>query len=355
MTNLLSNLNLQQPENATSDILVYLLNGIPAYKKAFLALIGDGLPEDCTIDREQCIIDRSRPDFIAESKDWIAVIENKPWNTSNLGVQFSDYAKALKKREKAGNKYLCLLAPEKEKDRLLGEIAKNELVNIDSIPIHFQCEYGIHVSVLTWNKVLDTLNAIQPENEAAKLWLDALRTYIIPPERLLTPEDIATEQSIVKNWDTAKAIISDTKIILQKMLPIYGYTGVRLLSGGKEITGSNSYGWYIYDPVNKNIQYWIGIDQVTWAHFRSIDIKHYLFIVRAYRNLNKEEVISSAILEQCGFKRDKKHYYDKHTYVYPLRDTADVLAVTPQNLAGAIVVALNGVRDALAKQYANHG
>ena len=348
MINLLRNFNLQQPENATSDILAYLLNGIPAYKEAFLTGIPQLTARSGTIIREQYIpgSDSCRPDFTVDDKNGMLVIENKPWESSTLGSQLSDYAKAMKALDRK-DKCLCLLATERNKTRLLRETADAETLGAIADPAlegalkdHYD-KQQLRFSVLTWENVLDKLKAVQPENEAAMLWFKALRDYIVAPQ--LSPEDIKTREDIIRNWEAVKSAVAQIRAKCDGKLRIYGYDGK-----GSNLVGSRNKdepdfcGWSLRDTAN-GIVYWIGAHTRLWQHLQqSENPEHCLFFLATW---DKNVSLHSA-LQRCGFKNT-----GKNEHCFPLTKAgAHYETINPDEVARKITETLNHVRDALAEE-----
>jgi len=348
MTNLLRNFNLQQPENATSDILAYLLNGMPAYREAFLAGIPQFTAGSGTIIREQYIpgSDSCRPDFSVDDKNGMLVIENKPWESSVVGSQLSDYAKAMKALDRK-DKYLCLLATEQNKTRLLRETADAETLGAVADPAlegalkaHYD-KQQLRFSVLTWENVLDKLKAVQPENEAAMLWFKALRDYIVAPQ--LSPEDIKTRDDIIRNWEAVKSAVAQIRAKCDSKQRIYGYD-----SQGKPLREQQNkdkpefYGWGLDDPANK-CGYWIGAHIRLWQHFQhSEHPEDCLFFLAIW---DKNVSLYSA-LQRCGFKNT-----GKNEYCFPLTKAGiDYKTINPDEVARKIIETLNHVRDTIAEQ-----
>ena len=352
MTNLLFNFKLRQPENATSDILAYLLNGIPVYREAFLTGIRQYANKDGVVERERTIGKNCRPDFVIEGEKWIIAIENKPWDISTFSSQLADYTKALKTTNKM-DKYLCLLTTERDRIRLLQVAAAAEGINVPDAALEtalqeYYDKRQLHFSVLTWDKLLKELGSIQPENEAAKLWFKALEDYILPP--LLSQKDLETKEDIIRNWSAIKSKVDEIRKKVQGKQQVYGYD-----DKGSNTTGSRNenepqresgfWGWFLYDRTN-SIKYWIGADIRLWGQCQLLENPEYcLFYLSTWiDNKDSKNALTPLLLKQCGFIKTGKNEYS-----FPLiRAGIHYEDIDIDKVSRKAIEILNKVRDALA-------
>jgi len=356
--NILAQLRDNSYENNTSAILEYLLNGIPAFREKFLRLIvsnsdGSGAMQvaDCTISREITIENGNRPDFLITGRDWKVAIENKPWGSSIVGSQLSGYANALKAGD-TETKFLCLLATDANKSRLLQEAADAEKINVSVLKMHYGEKYGIFFSVITWEQVLELLQQTKPEHDYPKLWHDALHEYIIPHR--LSPEDTKTDKAIIANWEKIKATTEAIHAAVQSKQKAYGYSDKgSKMDGTRNIKGTDPkepefWGWFLSDTVNQ-IKYWVGADRNTWKEL--LQEGHCLFSITTWSKHNTAKDISAfpynpQILLDCGFIQTK----NTASYNYPLTNSLDEEYLMPETIANKVIEVLNQVRDTLAKQ-----
>lgn len=290
-----------QGENISSDVLAYLLNGIPEFQAKFLELLHPAKPITPATFRRECVLgDAGRVDFKFDNGTTVLYIENKPWFYSTIGNQLSAYADAIKS-EPAEQKILCLMATDENKAALLNEIAVDAKTTVSGLPDYFQ---PAQFTVLTWKTVLDCLGAVQPENTALKLWHQTLLDFIGVPVPF-TSDDVGIWQ---KNKDLLRIVKSSSVVKLRA----HGYNSFTPIRGDN--SGENFYGWYIMDTVN-NISHWVGIDKNADQQERNNPV--YITQTSMTWKGNCESnctALTENMLIRCGYKQhnaDKKAFYKR--------------------------------------------
>lgn len=357
--NLFENLPTSQRENVASAVLEYLLFLYQDYQKPFGLLIDQQAPATFDVFREQTLGDRGRVDFVLSGQNWLVYVENKPWSYSTIGDQLQAYAEQLG-TQKQPKKILCLLATEKNNEKLLREAANVETINPitlslgDTLAKHYNDTHGIHFTVITWEAILSKFNGVQTTDAIGQFLVSQLQDYIFPPKVELSPETVKTKEGIHANWETkVQAKVKEMMNAMSHTLAVYGYHNCHTIS---QPLNDSYYGWYVYDKANNGICYFIGADRGIWEHFKTEKTekpKDYLFVVRIVLSKNGDNVLPDGglkiqphILTSSGFASAQS---TPKTYAYPLMASTDTDSIDSEKLANTAMRALNEVRDTLAK------
>ena len=355
MTGLLHKIQIAgiQHENITSDVLAEILNGIPACKKAFLGLFDENIPLSSEIEREVWITsddEKGKVDFVYRSDDCVIVIENKPWEPeSHVYGQISSYAKAMKSWPE--RKYLCLLSIKANKDRLLDEIAKAENVSVSALETAFRNNYNnIIFKVLTWEYVFEEFEAIQPKDDALRLWIQTLKDYF-PTPPILTREDQEKLDIITNTWEEKiEPIVRNLTDQISAKSKSYGY----VKGGFSQATGQykGSFCGNYFDDPHTGMVYWIGAHRSIWAECREkCPEKHCLFVVQVsqynFKLYNKTSPIQPLGTLSKLDDYDCVTVQENQNYVFSLIDLVDVSNEQVDEMAERAIKVMNAVRDGI--------
>ena len=327
----------RQAENGTTEILAYLLRD-SSCRLAFLSLLDKSMQSDnYKVDTQYHIENVGNPDLVLQDNDgqWIILIENKPWQTSSFTtkrqerdqmIRYHKWLNELNENEKCKNfqeKILCLLATERNKDRL----EKEAKITPDRFV------------VITWEDVIAKLNAACPEDEVVQWLLSELNDYIVPRHAL------TDETRIRADWETIKNRIKEAKNCAGSYLSRYEVFQAQLSEGI-----DNYYGFYICDQTTP-LTYFFGA-HLPARRFLAEHDKPTLFVLQVKfadqtvdpKYKNKSEAARKPILEKCGFLHDPVPKGTRCEYVFPLTDS-DGYNITSEKLAEALTRILKKTGD----------
>ena len=349
MSNLISRLPYQKPEDTTTEVLAYLLQEFPSCRSAFLSLVGAPANSgDCVIDTQYPITD-GKPDLVLHDngKQWIVLIENKPWWHSSFtskheeSDQLKRYAKVLQESE-FQKRTLCLLATEYNSSRLLEEA--------QLIP-----DNGITFVVITWEQVFTKLASVCSENPAASFLYKELSEWMPPlmslREVVVPPEVLQDEEKIRENWAEITTIIRQARDIASDDPSLGGYQFHGSGSNPKPNAESmNYFGCYVYEK-SSGLPYFFGarMDARRFLGGQSLFV---LQVRKGWKNLSGEKLtINAGALNKCGFKYEELSRSNPWAceYVCPLTDSSKSSATNPEELAKALAKILREVSEEINK------
>lgn len=359
MTNLFFRIRPDRHEDASTEILAFLLQEYPECRNAFLSLVNSASTDGEYAVKTQHVINGGRPDMLIQSDQEIVFIENKPHDYSSFTDgnaekdQLKRYSEALKSSV-VESKKLVLLATEDNKESLLLEAANAEGVSADekSLFAHYDKE-GIKFSLVTWERVLDALDASQIVDPIFRFLLDQLRGFVIVPVRKIPKEVYLEEETIRKSWIQIKEDVKNVKCLIAKRLKPGDYTYNHSCSQSM----TDFYGYFIRD--NKtHITYWFGVDLATWRYFKTVGKNsaygvRVCFLHEQNTFVNSSEgrpIIDPKILLECGFEYDSTPQaggIPEREYVFSLADSSDGNEITNKELADSFVSIITRVNEKL--------
>lgn len=341
-------------ENATTEILAYLLNKPTACRSKFLSLIGASADSaDYEIDTQYKIKNVGTPDLVLcnRKNQEIILIENKPWLDSvfttkhDEGDQLKRYADWLR-TSSYQKKTLCLLA-------IKGNSSRLQFVPDDDITF----------VVITWEEVLDELETVCPENTVEEFLCQEFRGWF-PRPTTLEPEMQQSKTSIKHDWEKVLAVVKGARNFAKIDSSCYSFSA---FSSGKtktdvagEAKPDNQYycGYYITDQ-GSGLTYYFGANLLAWEFLARLG-KQSRFVLQVRfdkhqtgfgnKSLKESPKNIPEILKGCDFEYDKPLGTNEACeYVYPLIDSSDGHTIHPEKIADALTEVLNKVSEKIDK------